>query len=259
LPDYFLFLVFCYSTFFNALVGNAQQSFTPANLENTEWGATASDYYASYARSPVTVLYQFGAQRTVKVLVSFLYAPPPQTTVDPATGQWKTTYFLPAIQSKEDVNGTYRRTGSSIRIEFSDHIINATIDANRMSGEVIDKSNSQKTNWGAERISSRSGNQPVSSNSPVAVDRSIALTESKRDLSGYITGVPKSRPNTVRSEDWTLRPASGYQWIDPEDIHNFDVEIMPGLIKTENGFRLEKGYGWANPRDPKDYRVEPIP
>jgi hypothetical protein len=247
-----LFLVICYSLLLGPLLSNAQNSSASINLENAEWGATASDYYASYARSPVTVLYKFGTQGRVKVLVSFVYAPPPQTTFDPVSGQWKTTVYTPAIQSVEDVNGTYKLAGSSIRIEFSDHVINATIKANRMSGEVIDKSNSKKTNWGAERISSGS--------SSVTGDRlATPLTRSKRDWAGDITGVEKSRPNVARNTDGTLSPASGYQWVDPNDANNFDVKLMPGLTKTESALRPDKGYRWANPKDPKDYRVERIP
>jgi hypothetical protein len=62
----------------------------------------------------------------------------------------------------------------------------------------------------------------------------------------------------VNGEDGKLRPASGYQWVNPPDLKDFRVKFMPGLTKTEKVFRPDKGYRWVNPKDPQDLRVESI-
>lgn len=257
---FFSIAVFCLST----ICVSAQNT---TLLENTEWGATTADYYTSFIPPPVTVLYNFEKQGKAKVLVSFVYAPAPQTTFDPVTGQWKTQVYSPTIKSVSDFNGRYTPSDSSIRIEFSDHIINATIKDNRMVGEVTSKKSNKKFKWSAEKISGGSSNQSISTNSsPASIDLYISPTRSKLCLyrEDPITGIRSYYsdfdPDLVRNSDDTCRPANGYHWVNPKEPLDFRVQLMPGLIKTEEGkFRLAKGYRWVNPKDPDDFRVERIP
>lgn len=60
----------------------------------------------------------------------------------------------------------------------------------------------------------------------------------------------RTYPNVVPNADGTLRPSDGYRWVHPEDARNFDVQIMPELIKTVDELRPDKGYRWVNPTDP---------
>ncbi len=66
-------------------------------------------------------------------------------------------------------------------------------------------------------------------------------------------------PGLVETDDRKLRPASGYQWVSPTDPKDFRVKLAPGLVKVGVDFQPDKGYRWVNPNDPQDLRVEPIP
>ena len=65
--------------------------------------------------------------------------------------------------------------------------------------------------------------------------------------------------NVIRGTDGKLKPAGGYEWVNPKDSNDFRVQLIPGLVKTEDGLRPAKGYRWVNPNNPEDFRVEPIP
>ena len=88
--------------------------------------------------------------------------PPPQTTFDPVTGQWKTQYYQPEIKTVEANNGTFKRTGKSILIEFPDYIITATVKDNVMSGEMRIKTSDEKIKWTAVKDSQEKDNSPKS-------------------------------------------------------------------------------------------------
>jgi hypothetical protein len=100
--------------------------------------------------------------------------------------------------------------------------------------------------FGQATSSSANSNKNISKPSRTQVDPVAA----SQDL---IRGI------VISNADGTLSPANGYQWVSPNDPKDVRVMLMPGLVKTEDGFRPAKGYRWVNPKDPKDFRIEPIP
>jgi hypothetical protein len=128
---------------------SAQNRSTQTNVENTAWKATAPIHYTSYY-SAATALYKFERQGKAEGFINYLDAPPPQTTYDPVLG-WRTQYYNPTIQ-RSDEKGEYRQQGTSIHIEFPDYVIDATINGNRMDGQITDKKSNEKARWAAERI-----------------------------------------------------------------------------------------------------------
>ena len=164
-----------------------------------------------------------------------------------ASGQWdpvrKTYRYKPAYVPSHRIiglgghrEGIYKQNDNSIQIEIASYKVKATIKGNQMSGIVtLVLESNQKVRWVARRISGRSNSSSAS-----AAGRT-------------------PHANVIRGSDGKLRPADGYRWVNGDDPKDFRVEIIPGLIKTEDGFRPAKGYRWVNPKDPKDFRVEPIP
>lgn len=218
----FAFVTLSWLLFIASHDTNSQVTRTSTSLEDTEWGATLTEWYAAQATKPVTVLYKFaGRGNSVKVLVSFVDAPPPLTIFDPVTGRPNTTYYLPTIQSVEDTNGKYRLNGNSIRIEFSDHIINGTLKGSRITGELTDKQNGQKSRWAAARIPNTPSERQPTANSETS------STQNKYDSAWDIRGVPSVYPHVIHTPDRMLRPADGYRWIKPSDKSDFTVERVP--------------------------------
>lgn len=119
------------------------------NLEDTDWQVTTMDFYAL---SDMEVIYGFGTQGKVGLSRAIVNSPPPQTTLD-FDGVFRTKQIPHTVEREPIVIGTYKQTGRSIRIEFSDHIITATIDGNRMQGEAIRKQSGKRAKWVAEKRS----------------------------------------------------------------------------------------------------------
>ena len=129
---------------------SAQQNST--SLEETMWVATPLSYYtANYGASTAT--YYFKSNNQATLLVDHTIIKPPQFVVDPFTNQQKWTPAGVEPKYDENTGGTYRRTGNSVKIEFSDFIITATIKGNTMEGEYTDKNTNVKTKWAAAKNS----------------------------------------------------------------------------------------------------------
>ena len=142
----------------NSFIATAQkQTIDPAlggfedrlrpNLEDTDWQVTTMDFYAF---SDMEVIYGFGKEGKVGISLAIVNSPPPQTTLD-FDGVFRTKQAPTTVEREPIVVGTYKQTGQSIRIEFSDHIITATIDGNRMQGEAIGKESGKRAKWAAEK------------------------------------------------------------------------------------------------------------
>ena len=101
---------------------------------------------------------------------------------------------------------------------------------------------------------SRSNASQTYKNNRLKTDRKFSaasyLISTDREKSKDDKRSLRTYPNVVPNADGTLRPSDGYRWVHPEDARNFDVQIMPGLIKTVDGLRPDKGYSWVNPTDP---------
>lgn len=234
----FLFLIIGFLVLFSPFTSNAQNS-NSLNLEDTEWQATETNYYTSYYPA-ATIIYGFRAQSKVRVLVTVVDSPPPQTSIDPVTGQWKTQYYSPTIRSVSDLTGTYKQNGNSIRLELPDYFINATIKGNRINGDITNKESNAKVKWAAERISGGNKTNSTNNNSASAATITGLSTESGDNSSNNsspsaatITGLSTSNaedsgyPNVMRNADGTLRPAGGYRWVNPKDPKDFRVERIP--------------------------------
>jgi hypothetical protein len=71
-------------------------------------------------------------------------------------------------------------------------------------------------------------------------------------------GLVEHPEKTIRKADGQVIPADGYRWVNPRDPNDFLVELVPGLLKLENGgFRPANGYRWVNANDQNDLRVVP--
>lgn len=135
---FFTIAFFCIS----AICVSAQQT----SLENTLWVATPPPYFTrTYIKSASA--YTFGQQNKVKLRVDYI-----EQTINPPTFNYYTHNLEthpPTIGPGQPVfaEGTYKKTGNSIRMEFPEHIITATIKDNVMSGEFTVKSTNEKIKW----------------------------------------------------------------------------------------------------------------
>lgn len=67
----------------------------------------------------------------------------------------------------------------------------------------------------------------------------------------------KQRVGVVETSDGQVRPSAAYQWVNPDDPTNFQVQVRSGVIRTDDGkFRPANGYVWINPSDPNDLSVK---
>ncbi len=145
----FLFLTIQILPTKNPFLLTAQSQSTLPNLEDTEWKVTIFDFYASSLELiPVEVIYGFRKQGKVGLMAAIQYQPPLEVSADGSL------YFVPPTLNRVSIpNGTYKQAGNSLRLEFSDHIINATIKGNRMEGEATSKVSNKKAKWAAEKNS----------------------------------------------------------------------------------------------------------
>ncbi|HKO61506.1 MAG TPA: hypothetical protein VJV03_10130 [Pyrinomonadaceae bacterium] len=173
----------------NRLVQAQSQSLT-----TTEWIVTAKNYYEGQVGTSVVAVYSFASEGRVTFYLTFVYAPPPQTTYDINLG-WRTTYYNPEMKTLKDSNGVFERTGDSVVIKFSDHFIRATRNGNRMSGQLTDKRSGRSFTWAASKDAGK--NPP---------DGTSTYT------------------NVTRESDGKLRPANGYDWVNSNDPRDFRVK-----------------------------------
>lgn len=143
------------------------------------------------------------------------------------------TYFLiKGLKGEADLNGDDIVTAGEIRRYLTD----------KVSAFASDKFHGSQT--------------PISSASfdadfPLAVfEKNSARAKGDRQAS---TPAP---PGVVRSADGGLRPASGYEWVNPSDSKDLTVRLKEGLSLTDDGYHLvNNAYEWIYPNDPKDYSV----
>jgi tetratricopeptide (TPR) repeat protein len=104
-----------------------------------------------YKYSDMQVIYGFEKQGKVALSLAAVMMQPPRRTLD-MDGNWKTETYAPTVERMIVPNGKYSQNGNSIRIEFSDHVINATLTGNRMEGEAVRKQSGKKAKWVADKI-----------------------------------------------------------------------------------------------------------
>ena len=230
------------TTSFVSIAHAAQNQSALTSLEGSKW--LANTYFHPAANIWGHYFYVFTERGKVKCqLVVNVFGPSPSQPLTDAInhetrlitdpGNLRNNYLISTDRHSED--GSYKLSGRAIHFEFPDHQIDALIEGDSMEG-VVNWSISGKVGWTATKLSEESANSSASvvGNSP--------------------------SPNVIRDENGNLYPASGYQWVNPNDPKDFRVKLMPGLIRTDDGkFQPAKGYRWINPNDPKDFRVEPIP
>ena len=239
------------------------QTFRPI-LEGTKWEGGAEISLNTVDVLTINADFVFAANGKVGIAYrTQLAGLRPKWRYNPFTEKYDTAleYTIISVTPGPPEVTTYRQNGRAIHIEFYDYYIDATINGNVMEGIIAMKSRPNKAKWVAERVSGASSNSTSNPNTVRNADGTL------RPANGYEWVNPKDPndfrvrliPGLTESADGKLRPASGYEWVNPNDPKDFRVKLMPGLIKTEDGFRPATGYRWVNPKDPNDFRVERIP
>ena len=113
----------------------------------------------------------------------------------------KMNHLPPAVGIKERI-GKYTQNGNSVTLEFSDSAVAHLLTHNKDKGTWSDKTDP--------------GIPDISRISPAAIraPKKPIVSES-------------AYPNVVKNADGTLRPASGYQWVNPQASNDFRVERIP--------------------------------
>ncbi len=76
--------------------------------------------------------------------------------------------------------------------------------------------------------------------------------------SSSVTTAPSPGVGLVRHADGNAHPASGYEWVNPDDPDSLAVKLKEGLIRKADGkFGLASGYEWVDPNDPDNLNVKP--
>jgi hypothetical protein len=201
---------------------SAQQN--SASLEETMWAATPLSYYTTnYGASTAT--YYFKSNNQATLLVDYTIIKPPQFVVDPFTNQQKWTPAGVVPGHDENTGGTYRRTGNSVKIEFSDFIITATIKGNTMEGECTDKNTNVKTKWAAAKASVEN----------YTADNSNKIAETKSTGSNPPTSEMVKKPSD--GIDITLLTKS-YESTTSEAVKNQHELGSPKKLKT-GSYKIE--------------------
>lgn len=189
-------------------ISTGQSQSTQRNLENTEWLVTTMDFYSP---PNTNFVYLFGKQDDVGYWFTTVIPHGPQTTFNVVTQSWETKYYAPTIERMYDLNGTYKQKGSSVRLEFSDHIINATIKGNRMEGEATSKLSNKKAKWAAEKTSepternNRTQNAPSARNNPKAGTGSNLVDQLRIFNTNSVDCLPKDGTLIVKMKDGSIR------------------------------------------------------
>lgn len=161
----------------------AQSQSSLPKLEGTAWRVTTMAWYPIQG---IPIVYGFaeGGRADVIALITYLsIATLPNLYYDRSGDGWKVEPGT--MQSNSGViqhTGTYKQTGTSIHLEFSDHIIDATIKGNRMEGEIRSTQFAKiakQSKWTAEKVSSNTvtkekdklNNKPMQS-STISADKS---------------------------------------------------------------------------------------
>lgn len=158
----------------NTVISKAQNRPVAPNLEGTEWEAVFI-----LPAGTVQCRYLFGDQGTATSRCFAITAPGTMAGTninDPmfnpmADDPYKPKLVItpPTSGPVNEVSGKYSQTGNSIRVEFSDAVVNATIYNNVLSGEFIYKDSSKgKLNWNAQRSSAGGSGSAILSNRPGA-------------------------------------------------------------------------------------------
>lgn len=119
-------------------------------------------------------------------------------------------------------SGTYKVSSNSIRIDFPDYFVNATIKGNKMIGTFTIRGKSGKSIWEAENVSSKDNN----SSNRVTGNRSTTAGAINPDALKVLS-VGKSSEGLVQCTPSLLCPAKGYRWVNPDDWKDFRVEKIP--------------------------------
>ncbi len=165
LPSLFITIsLILYPSFFLSM---AQSQSTPLNLEGTQWEGPPANYPTLWALGTVQPFLVFGKQGKVTLQVLAIQSPGLMAgakvnspTFNPQADKpfEPALVTTPAASAVSEQAGTYTHRGSSIRLEFSDHRIDATLEGNVMVGELTIKESNKKEKWMVRRILSVDAN-----------------------------------------------------------------------------------------------------
>ena len=145
-------------------ISQAQEQTVPASLKGTRWQALQPNetYSRSLDRSLTREFFcSFGKRGKVScsVIVTAASKVKDEQYYDPISRRLKYRKILIPRQTLTTENrvGTYEQNGNSVRIELYAYEIEATVEGNRMEGELTLKLESnQRTRWVGRRITGES-------------------------------------------------------------------------------------------------------
>ena len=186
----------------NPSVSNAQSK--APSLEGTEWAWVLP---VDYGTGTLHCFYRFEEGQKVFRRVVAIAGDRLQLGIDNnmllfyGTNTLTMNHIPPAVGVKERT-GKYTQNGNSLTLEFSDSAVAHLLTYNKDKGTWSDKTDP--------------GIPDIYRISPAAIraPKKPVVSES-------------AYPNVVKNADGTLRPASGYQGVNPQATNDFRVERIP--------------------------------
>lgn len=227
-----LFLILQMSLSSNTLFLPVQAQSTSPDLEASEWQVTIKDFY-----NFDTIIYRFDDKGKVELLVARIVARvlPPRPTRDPLDIE-----NIPMLQ-KGHFQGTFKRDGNSIRIEFSDHTIVATIKGTHMEGKARDKETGRTASWAADMVSNDDSNTEDSANPKDLLGKADELMKKGKYLEAIESYTAALQLNLSKEEKLVAFGNRGNARIELKDYRRAkeDYEQFFGLYNSDNLAGLE--------------------
>lgn len=227
-----LFLTAAFLLILNPLTGNAQSASSLESLDGTSWQGTITELPG------VTTQYKYVFSEKGKVKESFRR----QASGIDRHYEWNPITRDQDLKLKPfekhydgDMDCTYEQDGSSVQFKCGVRVWNATIQGNRMEGNItFSKGTPQQTTvkWAIERIGSHSENQNSVANGP-SRDRANPTRLTSNEISGLVN---KETKGNIYYYSFMANPGEISITLTVEPGTGDDSEF--GVVTTEVGFAL---------------------